>query len=63
MSLKTRLNPTSGLIFGVVVGGLLGTYAGRYFVALLVGGAILGLLVGQWCKNQREPDIEWIPRE
>lgn len=63
MSIKKRLNPVSGFIFGVIIGGILGTYAGRYFAAFLFGGAILGLLVGQWCRNQQEPEIEWLNRE
>ena len=48
---------------GVFVGGIIGTYAQRYFGTALVIGAALGLLFGQWCKNQQKNDIEWIPRE
>ena len=53
MTIMERFNPISGLILGTMIGGILGTYAQRYFGFLLVVGAILGLLVGQWCKNQR----------
>ncbi|MFA9496866.1 MAG: hypothetical protein ACERKS_13230 [Candidatus Bathyarchaeota archaeon] len=63
MSIWTRFNPISGFILGSVICGILGTYAQRYFGTYLVIGAILGLLLGQWSKNQREPDIEWIKRE
>ena len=64
MSIKERLTPITGFVFGVTLGGIIGTFMGRYFVAFLVGGAALGLLIGQWCRNQRsEPEIEWIQRE
>lgn len=70
MSIKNRLNPVTGFVFGITLGGILGTFLERYFGAFLFGGAVLGLLVGQWCRNQRdqakdsgEQDIEWIPRE
>jgi hypothetical protein len=53
MSVWTRFNPISGLILSTVVGGILGTYAQRYFGTLLIIGAILGVLMGQWSKNLR----------
>lgn len=63
MTITSRFNPISGLMLGILVGGILGTYAQRYFGTFLVIGAALGLLLGQWSKNQRKNEIEWIPRE
>jgi hypothetical protein len=47
---------------GVVIGGITGTYMTRYFGLLVVLGAILGLLMGQWSKNRRKNDIIWVDR-
>lgn len=63
MPITERFNPITGLMLGILVGGIIGTYAQRYFGTSLVIGAALGLLFGQWCKNQQKDDIEWIPRE
>ncbi len=63
MPIIDRFNPITGLMLRVLVGGIIGTYAQRYFGTALVIGAALGLLFGQWCKNQQKDDIEWIPRE
>ena len=47
---------------GVVIGGIAGTYMARYFGLLVVLGAILGLLLGQWSKNRRKNDISGVDR-
>ncbi len=58
-----HLNQLSGFILGVTMGGILGTFFTRYFGLLLVLGAVIGLLAGQWSRNSREPDVVWVNRK
>ena len=58
-----RLNQISELILGVALGGILGTYFTRYFGLLLVMGAVVGLLIGQWSRNHGEEDQVWLKRK
>jgi hypothetical protein len=60
---RRRLTPLTGLIVGILFGGVIGTYLTRYFGFLVVLGAILGLLVGQWSQNQQKPDVVWLDRK
>jgi uncharacterized protein YcfJ len=57
-----RLNQISGFILGATIGGIIGTYYTRYFGLLLVLGAALGLLLGQWSRNHQEEDVTWLRR-
>ena len=54
MGILTRFNPITGMMFGVIIGGIIGTYAQRYFGLSLALGAVVGLLVGQWSRNKRK---------
>ena len=58
-----RFNQISGFIIGVTIGGILGTYFTRYFGLLLVLGAVVGLLIGQWSRNHGEEDEVWLKRK
>ena len=60
---RRKLTPMAGLTVGILLGGVLGTYFTRYFGFLVVLGAILGLLIGQWSQNQKETDVVWLDRK
>lgn len=40
------LQPHNGMIFSVIIGGIIRTYAQRYFGLSLALGVVMGLLLG-----------------
>ncbi|MES0325630.1 MAG: hypothetical protein ABUK18_07095 [Candidatus Bathyarchaeia archaeon] len=52
MGLLTRFNPITGMILGIIIGGIIGTCVQRYFGLFLASGAVLGLLLGLWSRNR-----------
>ena len=53
MGILTCFNPITGMIFSVIIGGIIRTYAQRYFGLSLALGAVMGLLLDQWSRNNR----------